>query len=241
MVESLLETFGVFIPVAFAMLPLAVFAWHLLTLRRSRDHVPRLARLMAAIDVGLVTAATFVVCLVTMPIDRTEGTTLHLLPGTDVLDAAAPSGSIWQIAGNLVLLTPLGALIPFRFPAYRSLLRVSLGALLISTIIELFQYMINVGRVTSIDDVMLNTISAAGGALLTRQWWRGSAVPAPRIPVPQPRELALQELPSARTSIVSGAGAARTTFSAPSASSSYSPSTRRYVDRLTGGSTSTNQ
>ncbi|WP_116046268.1 VanZ family protein [Amycolatopsis palatopharyngis] len=236
--KSLLGTFADLIPVAFAALPLAAFAWHLLTSRRSRVYVPRLARLMAGIDVGLVTAATFIFCLVAMPIDRSAGSTLHLLPGTDVLDAVAPHGSIWQIGGNLILLTPLGALIPLRFPAYRSLIRVSLGALLISTIIETGQYLINAGRVTSVDDVMLNTISAAGGALLTRRWWRASAIPAPRTPIPRPREVA-RERPDARTPTGSGAGAA-TTLPAPSAASSYSTSTGRYVDRFTDGPRSIN-
>ncbi|WP_158884368.1 VanZ family protein [Amycolatopsis anabasis] len=178
--ENLLRDFGAMIPIAAVMLPVALLGWLVLAGRSGR----RRGAVLAGIDVSIALTAALALCLVTLPVPGKHGSRLHLLPGEDVLTAFGEYGSAWQFAGNLLLLGPLGALVPLRSPALRSLPRVVLASLTASTLIELTQYLIHAGRVTSTDDVLLNTLGAAAGATLTRGWWRGP-IPAPVVPAPR--------------------------------------------------------
>ncbi len=49
--------------------------------------------------------------------------------------------------------------------------RVSLGC---SVLVEVAQYVLRLGRVSSVDDVLLNTAGAGLAALASRHWWRAS-------------------------------------------------------------------
>ncbi|MGW5742203.1 VanZ family protein, partial [Amycolatopsis sp. NPDC003861] len=57
-----------------------------------------------------------------------------------------------------------------------------------SVLVEGTQYLIHTGRVTSADDVLLNTAGATLGAALSRRGWRAldAAPPAP-VAIPLPR------------------------------------------------------
>ncbi|MBB4938212.1 glycopeptide antibiotics resistance protein [Streptosporangium album] len=39
--------------------------------------------------------------------------------------------------------------------------------------VELLQYALRLGRVSSVDDVLINTAGAVLAALITRRWWAG--------------------------------------------------------------------
>ncbi|NUO57330.1 MAG: VanZ family protein [Hamadaea sp.] len=84
-----------------------------------------------------------------------------------------------QIFANLVFLLPLGALAPMRWRWAASLPRIVLLAAVYSGAIEIAQYALHLGRISSLDDVLQNTAGAALGALLTRRWWRRSVASAP--------------------------------------------------------------
>lgn len=77
-----------------------------------------------------------------------------------------------QVVGNLLVLAALGSLAPVRFAAMRSLPRIlALGAGC-SIMIEVAQYVLRLDRVSSVDDVLLNTVGAVIAALISRPWWR---------------------------------------------------------------------
>jgi glycopeptide antibiotics resistance protein len=77
-----------------------------------------------------------------------------------------------QVIGNLLVLAALGFFAPVRFRALASLPRVlALGAAC-SILIEVAQYVLMLDRVSSIDDVLLNTAGAGIAALTSRTWWR---------------------------------------------------------------------
>ncbi|WP_033290102.1 VanZ family protein [Amycolatopsis jejuensis] len=178
---ALLRAFWGIVPVAVIVVSQAVCCWPMLATRRRRrgtDHaVPT-----SGVDIALVVLGVLVLLVVTMPVGTENTSTLDLTPGADLADAFA-DGSWWQVIGNLLLLLPLGALLPLRVRRLRSSARIAIAALAVSVLVETVQYVIHAGRVTSTDDVLLNTLGATIGAALTRPWWRiFDHRPVPRIP-----------------------------------------------------------
>ncbi|QFU94411.1 VanZ like family protein [Amycolatopsis sp. YIM 10] len=179
--DALLRDFGILITIGFMALPFTAAGWFLLAAQRRRRRRPaRFAVLTAGADSVITLIGTLAFVLVAMPIPGASGSTLQLAPGTDLDLALSGQGSLWQIAGNLVLLLPLGALLPLRVAALRTIPRVTVAALSVSLLVETMQFVIQAGRVTSADDVLLNTAGATIGAALTRNWW-------PRPPVIPPQ------------------------------------------------------
>ncbi|MEC3977030.1 VanZ family protein [Amycolatopsis sp. H20-H5] len=183
--SDLLRAFGAMIPLTMIAFSYALLAWPLLAARRRRRHPVRTASLTAAVDVAAVTLGLLALCLVTMPVGDSGTSTLDLTPGTDLVAAFADDGSIWQLLGNLLMLAPLGALLPLRVRGLRSLGRIVLAALIASTLVEGVQYLMHAGRVTSTDDVLLNTTGAAVGGLLSRRRWHSLDVRPTPPPLPQ--------------------------------------------------------
>jgi VanZ like protein len=90
------------------------------------------------------------------------------------------------IAGNLLVFAALGFFAPMRFAALASLPRVlALGAGC-SLLVEIAQYVFQLDRVSSVDDVLVNAAGAVLAALASRRWWRTSA----EVPSGEPRQIA---------------------------------------------------
>lgn len=85
----------------------------------------------------------------------------------------------YEIIGNLLMLAALGFFGPMRFTAMASLPRVLAVAAGCSALIETMQYVLRLDRVSSVDDVLVNTAGAGLAALLSRRWWRGPAMAPP--------------------------------------------------------------
>ncbi|GAA2976159.1 VanZ family protein [Actinokineospora diospyrosa] len=76
------------------------------------------------------------------------------------------------IGGNLLVFAALGFFAPVRFAALASVARVfALGAGC-SVLVETAQYVFQLDRVSSVDDVLLNATGAALAALASRRLWR---------------------------------------------------------------------
>ncbi|ACU38356.1 VanZ family protein [Actinosynnema mirum] len=99
---------------------------------------------------------------------------LSLLPLRDLL-GMGPLG----IVGNLLVFAALGFFAPVRFPALASAPRaLALGAVC-SLLVETAQYVLQLDRVSSVDDVLLNATGAALAALASRRWWARAPRPRP--------------------------------------------------------------
>lgn len=132
--------------------------------------------------------AFLVFCLVIMPVGDVAESTLDLVPGADVTAAFGSDGSRWQVVGDVLLLCPLGALLPVRIRRLRALPRIAPAALTASALVEGTQYLIHTGRGTSTDDVLLNTAGATLGAALSRRGRRSlDAAPPVPVAIPLPR------------------------------------------------------
>jgi glycopeptide antibiotics resistance protein len=76
-----------------------------------------------------------------------------------------------QLVGNLLVFAAAGFFLPVRFARLRSLPRVVLLAALGSVLIETVQYVADLGRVSSVDDVLVNAVGAGLFALASRPLW----------------------------------------------------------------------
>lgn len=146
-------------------LPLAVSA--LALVRRRLGDERRLARRIAVLDVGLAYGTLLPIWLTMLPGGNRE---ISLIPFRDL--ATMPP---YQIVGNLMLLSALGFLAPVRYRVLASLPRTALLAMAVSCAIETAQYVLPIGRVASVDDVLLNTTGAALAAIVSRPWWACSS------------------------------------------------------------------
>jgi glycopeptide antibiotics resistance protein len=86
--------------------------------------------------------------------------------------AALAVWALVQVVGNLLVFAALGFLTPVRFAALASIPRVLALAGSCSVLVEVAQYVLQLHRVSSVDDVLLNTAGAGLAALASRRWWR---------------------------------------------------------------------
>ncbi|GAA4640455.1 hypothetical protein GCM10023196_105990 [Actinoallomurus vinaceus] len=151
--------FGTFNGVALitvAALPLAALAVWVLARRRSAAGVASAWRMSLA-EVGIVYGTVPWVWMILLPGDE-AGAVVSLVPLRDLLTM-----DTGQVVGNLLV-----------FAALASVPRVlALGAGC-SVLVETAQYVLRLDRVSSVDDVLLNTAGAGLAALASRRWWRAS-------------------------------------------------------------------
>ncbi|WP_228538217.1 VanZ family protein [Nocardia sp. XZ_19_385] len=93
-----------------------------------------------------------------------------LVPLRDLFETVteASSNTVIQVTANTVLFLPLGFLLPLRFPRLAGVVRVTLIGAALSASLEIAQYVLDLGRYTSIDDVLMNAAGAGIGAYLAR-------------------------------------------------------------------------
>ena len=81
------------------------------------------------------------------------------------------------IVGSLLVFAALGFFAPMRFAALAAVPRILALAAGGSVLIETAQYVLQLDRVSSVDDVLLNAAGAAPAALASRRWWRTTPEP----------------------------------------------------------------
>ena len=130
----------------------------------------RLGRLEAAAEVIAVAGTLPWLWMVLSPLPQESD--VHLVPLHELgwyLNGDLGSVAV-QFFGNLAVFAAFGAAAPVRW-----VLRLPVVALLAaagSATVEVLQFLLDMGRVASVDDVLLNTVGAVLAALATRHWWR---------------------------------------------------------------------
>ncbi|MEU5696826.1 VanZ family protein [Actinosynnema sp. NPDC020468] len=162
------------------LLPLTVPAvWLLAWRRRTRGVASPWRRSLA--EVGLVYGTVPWVWLTLMPGENpgVAPSRVILVPFQDLLTV-----DLGQVVGNLLVFAALGFFAPLRFPALASAWRVGVFAAGCSALIETLQYVLQLDRVSSVDDVLLNAAGAWLAALASYRWWiRRTEAPAEQVPV----------------------------------------------------------
>ncbi|MER8071133.1 VanZ family protein [Streptomyces sp. NPDC094034] len=165
------DTFNGVVLMTLVTLPLAALVVWALAHRRRAAGVTSAWRMSLA-EVGMVHGTVPFSWLTMMP-GAGAGTVpgrVSLVPLRDLV-TMGPGG----IVGNLLILAALGFFAPMRFAALASVPRIlALGAGC-SILIETAQYVLRLDRVSSVDDVLVNTVGAVLAALASRRWWRTTA------------------------------------------------------------------
>lgn len=161
-------------------LPLAALAILLLARHRARAGHPAPVRTALA-DIGIAVGTAPWVWMILTPAGGPAG--VSLVPFSDLIDVVnAPWETVLvQVGGNLLVFAALGALLPVRTARMASTARVAAVAAAASVTVEALQYGLRLGRLSSIDDVIVNTSGAVLAALITRRWW-ASRVAAGTVP-----------------------------------------------------------
>ncbi|MFI2207207.1 VanZ family protein [Streptomyces sp. NPDC020192] len=175
--------FGTFTGVAIitvAVLPLAALAvWAPAARRRATGTTPAGAWRTSPAEVGIVYGTVPWVWVIMLPGGRagTAPARVSLIPLRDLshILAAGSATATGQVVGNLLVFAALGLFAPLRFAALASVPRILALAAGCSVLVETAQYVLRLDRVSSVDDVLLNTAGAGLAALASRRWWRATA------------------------------------------------------------------
>jgi hypothetical protein len=163
--------------VSVALLPVAALVvWALARRRKAAGVAPAWRPSLA--EVGMVYGSLPWVWLIMLPGARPGAAgTVSLVPLRDLLTM-----DTGQIVGNLLVFAALGFFAPIRFAALASVPRVLALAAGCSALVETAQYVLRLDRVSSIDDVLLNTAGAVLAALASLPWWRAADTAPPQRP-----------------------------------------------------------
>jgi glycopeptide antibiotics resistance protein len=162
------DTFNGVVLMTLVALPLATLVVWALARRRLAAGVTPAWRMSLA-EVGMVLGTVPFVWMVLMP-----GSGAGVVPGRLSL---VPLRDLFTmgflgIIGNLLVFAVLGFFAPMRFAALASVPRIWALAAGCSIMIEIAQYVLQLDRVSSVDDVLLNAAGAVLAALASRRWWR---------------------------------------------------------------------
>ncbi len=174
--RQLFAAFGGLLPTATLVFPWVVVFFVAAVLVRGRWLGSTVALRISLVDAVLAYSSALVVYLVLVPQPvPAMASSVRLTPGTDLgvaLQAVPGDAGPWiQLVGNLVLLLPLGALLPLRMCWFGGIGKIVLAGLVVTCAIEFAQLTVVGGRVVSADDVLLNTTGALIGGLCSRKWW----------------------------------------------------------------------
>ncbi|MFI9510922.1 VanZ family protein [Nocardia sp. NPDC052566] len=163
------ERWSFVIGASVSAIPLAVLAAWLLTRARQRAGHPHATRTAVADVVMMVGTAPWIWMILT-PTGGRGG--VEFVPLRDLF-TLAPNEVLPQIGGNLLVFAALGAMLPVRSARFASPVRIVGLAAVASLTVETLQYVLHLGRVSSIDDVLVNSLGALVFSLLTHPWWAG--------------------------------------------------------------------
>lgn len=190
MLRSWYDLLATFTGIAFltvAGLPVAALAvWALAHRRRVTGTEPGWARRSSLAEVGIVYGTVWFVWMTMLPgsgAGEVRGR-VSLVPLADLPTMGWPG-----IVGNLLGFAALGFFVPLRFAGLASLPRVLALAVGCSVLIETAQFVLQLDRVSSVDDVLVNAVGAGLAALASRRWWLPRASGARPDPRPRPSPL----------------------------------------------------
>ncbi|WP_308797648.1 VanZ family protein [Agromyces silvae] len=110
---------------------------------------------------------------------------LQLVPFRDLRAVLTGDDSIVQVVGNLLVFAALGFFLPIRFRLARPAWVPGIVGLVaggLSVLVEAIQLTLPLGRVASVDDVLLNAAGAAIASLASARYWRSRTNPDPELP-----------------------------------------------------------
>lgn len=164
--------------IALGALPVAVLLAVVCALwRKHTGWPPRWAWVSSFAEIGAVAGTVPWLWMILTPTGGTRR--IQWMPLGDLISlrAADVATVIEQVGGNLLVFAAAGYLLPIRFRIGPwGIIGLAAAG---SATVEFLQYVLAIGRVSSIDDVILNAAGAGLAALLSRPCWRTRPDSAP--------------------------------------------------------------
>jgi glycopeptide antibiotics resistance protein len=159
--------------VAVAVLPIGWAAARLLAARRVHRGVPAdLAWRRSWTEVVMVGGTLPWLWMILTPLQAPRD--VRLVPFVDLAELldGGPAAVFFQFVGNLLVFAAFGFAVALRTPLVTAtIVAVAASA---SVLVETLHYTLALGRVSSVDDVLLNAAGAGLAALAARRWARGT-------------------------------------------------------------------
>lgn len=170
-IRQVQQTYDVVLVCSVMSIAPALGAVRVLAWWRRRHGIPRVLAMRRSVAEVVSVVGTVPWLVMTMWPDHNGYRHASLRPLHDLL-SAHPSSLFVQVVGNLLVFAAAGFFLPIRFRALASVMRVMALAAACSVVIEILQYVLDIGRVSSVDDVLINTVGAGIAAALSSHWWR---------------------------------------------------------------------
>jgi len=166
-------------PIAATVITLPFAAMLIMLLARRRQHAgvdPAWALRSAFAEVAMIVGTVPWVWMILTP-DPGHARGRNLVPFRDLANQfhVGLTFAAIQIGGNLLVFASLGFFLPIRFRLGPGFV-LALG-IVCSTTVETLQWVLRLGRFSSVDDVIVNAAGALIGAFCAMPWWR-SRLPA---------------------------------------------------------------
>ncbi|MEU2252048.1 VanZ family protein [Nocardia xishanensis] len=136
--------------------------------RMRRGLTPELALRYTVAEAGLAGGTLPWVWMILTPV-AAEGA-VSAVPLRDLVATLgdSPSSAVIQVGANTLLFVPLGFFLPLRLARFAGVARMTLLGAAVSATLEIAQYVFDLGRISSVDDVLMNAAGAGLGALLAQ-------------------------------------------------------------------------
>jgi hypothetical protein len=155
-----------------AVVPLAAAGAVLLTRRRVATGLPSpQARRRSALEMAMLAGTVPWLWLIFTPLPADRAVLVVPLRDLAVQVVDDPPRAVAQIVGNLLVFAAVGALGPVRWPALAGVARLVAFGAAAALAVETLQYALDLGRVWSVDDVLLNSTGAGLAGAASRRWW----------------------------------------------------------------------
>jgi|GEM_PF-3546848 len=165
---QIIRHFDYVLPLMLLLLPIVILAGLFIYRKRRNRLAVKEAVTTVIIDmflllsvVGILVVTLFPQRIVYTPI----ASRVQLIPFADVTNIS-PYVLIENIVFNIFLFLPFGFFTSWRLSSTKVLRRILLMGMCFSLCIELLQLLLPIGRSTTVDDIILNTVGAVIGSLL---------------------------------------------------------------------------
>lgn len=162
------RAFGYLVPLFFISILATLLPGYLLYRKRIKHLDSVYAFKSTVIDLLLILNVLGILMVTLLSGTWGRPSTLQLVPFESIKNVILNSFRIMELVNlllNIILFIPLGFLLYWRLNP-KKILVVTMSGLIFSVLIELTQYILPVARITSIDDILLNTLGTAIGTWL---------------------------------------------------------------------------
>ncbi|MBB5171934.1 VanZ family protein [Texcoconibacillus texcoconensis] len=168
--EQLWRAFSQAIPLLLILIPFVILIGWLFYNKNVKKGETKKKALYVVIINSFLILSIIGVLLVTLLPRPGGGQSVQLVPFLSIWDTLVNSvhytGPIRNIGFNILLFIPLGFFLTLKLQSQYKLLRITIIGMLFSIGVELAQYFLAIGRVSNIDDVILNTFGTFVGVLM---------------------------------------------------------------------------